>query len=196
VADGADVAVVFDSIADAVPGFQIPAHWIDLGALVDPELERHGSALHFYAPRADKVARLFEALGRFPAVPPTELRLRDGFTFRGSDFDFLGGPAEATPSGGIGFYANGRARLKERAAGQVVVRLSGSPGGGRQPVLGVICGDTRYDVEAPAQPEDKIVCALDGTGALVLSYDDDFSDGVQDRNVEVERVTVTIGPEQ
>jgi hypothetical protein len=192
VAGGADVAVVFDSIADAVPGFQIPPGWIDLGALVDPELKQSGSALHFYAPRADKVPRLAEALERFPALPPTELRLTKGFAYRGADFDFTGGPAQATPSGGLGFYGNGRARLKELVAGQVVLRLSGTPGGGRQPTLGVICGDTRYDVEAPGQPTDKTVCTLDGTGALVLSYDDDFADGAGDRNVEVERVFVTI----
>jgi hypothetical protein len=194
VASSADVAVVFDSISTAVPGFQIPPDWIDLGALVDPELERQGSELHFYAPRADKVPRLAAALERFPVLPPTELRLPEGFAFRASDFDFLGGPAQATPSGGIGFYGNGRARLKAPAAGQVVVRLSGTPGGGRQPLLGVICGDTRYDVEAPLEPEDKTVCALDGQSPLILSYDDDFSDGVQDRNVEVERVSVTVGP--
>jgi hypothetical protein len=194
VASDADVAVVFDSIADAVPGFQIPPNWIDLGALVDPELERYGSALHFYAPRADKVPKLAAALERFPVLPPTELRLLGGFTFRASDFDFLGGPAQATASGGIGFYGNGRAQLKELAAGQVTLRLSGTPGGGRQPLLGVICGDTRYEVEAPAEPADKTVCALDGKSPLVLSYDDDFSDGVHDRNVEVERVSVTVGP--
>ena len=194
VAGNADVAIAFDSGAVAVPGLQIPPHWIDLGTLVDPELERKkGSALHFYAPRADKVPRLAAALDRFPVVPPTELRRREAFTFRASDFDFLGGPALVTPSGGIGFYANGRARLKGPAAGQVVVRLSGTPGGGRQPVLGVICGDTRYEVEAPAAPEDKTVCSLDGMGSLVLSYDDDFRDGVQDRNVEVEHVLVTVG---
>ena len=60
-------------------------------------------------------------------------------------------------------------------------------------MLGVICGNTRYDVEAPPEPEDKTVCSLDGTGSLVLSYDDDFTDGVQDRNVEVEHVLVTVG---
>jgi hypothetical protein len=100
---------------------------------------------------------------------------------------------QALPSGGLGFYSDGRARLKELAAGQLVLRLSGTPGGGRQPLLGVLCGDTRYDIEAPAQPVDKKVCDLDGTGALVLSYDDDFSDGAQDRNVEVERVFVRFG---
>jgi hypothetical protein len=193
VAKDADVAVVFDSIGAAVPGFQIPSDWIDLGSLVDPDLAQHGSALHFYAPRADKVPRLADALGRFPALPPTELRRTNGFTYRGTDFDFTGGPAQATPSGGLGFYGNGRAQLREHVAGQVVLRLSGTPGGGRQPLLGVICGDTRYDVEAPEKPEDKTVCTLDGTGPLVLSYDDDFADGVQDRNVEVERVLVTFG---
>jgi hypothetical protein len=192
VAGDADVAVLFDAIAHTVPTFRIPRDWIVVGSLVDPALEAYGAALHFYAPRADKVQRLADALQRFPVVPPTELRLTGGFEFDGSDFEFTGGPAHATLSNGVGFYGNGRAKLKELTAGQVVLRLSGTPGGGRQPLLGVLCGDTRYDVEAPAQPEDKMVCTLDGTGPLVLSYDDDFVDGVQDRNVEVERVFVRL----